>query len=113
MNASQAADAIVYEVNVEVDAEIAAAYRTWLRAHIAEILALPGFVDARTFEVRDPAPTAGRIALCVQYRLTGTAALDAYLREHAPRLRADGVARFGERFRAQRRVLRETADAAA
>lgn len=112
MNASQAADAVVYEVNVEVDVEIAAAYRAWLRAHIAEILALPGFVDARTFEVLDPAPTAGRIALCVQYRLTGTAALDAYLREHAPRLRADGVARFGERVRAQRRVLREANDGA-
>ena len=113
MNASQAADAVVYEVNVEADVEIAAAYRAWLREHIAEILGLPGFVDARTFEVLDPPPAAGRIALCVQYRLTDAAALDAYLREHAPRLRADGVARFGERFRAHRRVLREATDAAA
>jgi hypothetical protein len=46
----------------------------------------------------------------VQYRLIDAAALEAYLRDHAPRLRADGVARFGERFRAQRRVLREWRD---
>ena len=106
-------DGLVYEVNLEVEAAIAADYRDWLRGHVAEILALPGFLDARTFEVLDPAPTAGRIALCVQYRLTDAAALDAYLREHAPRLRADGVARFGERVRAQRRVLREATDGAA
>ncbi|MCC7249371.1 MAG: DUF4286 family protein [Lysobacter sp.] len=107
MNAAQAEATIVYEVNVEADADIAVAYRAWLHDHIAEILALPGFVDARAFDVLDPPVSAGRIGLCVQYRLTDAAALDAYLRDHAPRLRADGVARFGERFRAQRRVLRE------
>jgi hypothetical protein len=43
--------------------------------------------------------------LCVQYTLVDASALDAYLREHAPRLRADGVARFGDGFRAHRRIL--------
>ena len=33
-------------------------------------------------------------------------ALDEYLRDHAPRLRGDAMARFGGRFEAQRRVLR-------
>ena len=37
--------------------------------------------------------------------LTGADALQAYLRDHAPRMREDGLARFGGRFRAQRRVL--------
>lgn len=111
MSASQAATTIVYEVNVEVDADIAAAYRAWLHDHIAEILALPGFIDARTFEVLDPSAATDRIGLCVQYRLADNAALEAYLRDHAPRLRADGTARFGERFRAQRRVLRESVSA--
>ena len=32
--------------------------------------------------------------------------------QDAPRLRADGLARFGGRFRAERRVLREWDDAA-
>lgn len=99
--------ATIYEVNVEFDREIADDYRAWLREHIAEILRLPGFVDARVFDALEPVPAEGRIGLCVHYRLIDAAALAAYLRDHAPRLRADGVARFGERFRAHRRVLRE------
>lgn len=99
-------DAIVYEVNIEVDGSAADEYRLWLRAHVAEILAIDGFTGAQLFEVVDPPATAGCVGLCVQYRLRDGAALDAYLRDHAPRLRADGVARFGERMRAARRVLR-------
>ena len=99
---------IVYEVNVEVDAGIAVEYRAWLGPHVAEILALPGFTGARLYDVLDPAPAPGRFALCMQFALTDAAALDTYLREHAPRLRADGIARFGDGFRAHRRILRET-----
>lgn len=100
----------VYEVDIEVDAGIADAYRAWLDAHVREILALPGFTGASVMEVVDPAPAAGSVALCVRYRLRDAAALEAYLRDHAPRLRADGVARFGGRFRARRRILHPLAD---
>lgn len=99
---------IVYEVNIEVDGAAHDDYRAWLRDHIAEILALPGFTGAKIFEALDPPPSAGRIGLCVQYALKDRASLDDYLRDHAPRLRADGVARFGGRFQATRRVLRAT-----
>ncbi|GAA4790697.1 DUF4286 family protein [Lysobacter hankyongensis] len=103
-----AAKRVIYEVNIEVDAAAHDEYRVWLRDHIAEILALPGFKGAKVFEVLEPPPSAGRIGLCVQYALQDRAALDAYLRDHAPRLRADGMARFGDRFQASRRVLRAT-----
>lgn len=96
---------LVYEVNLDVEASIAATYRAWLDAHVAQMLALPGFVGAQAFDVVEPA-IEGRVAFCVHYRLRDAAALDAYLRDHAPRMRADGVARFGDRFRATRRVLR-------
>jgi hypothetical protein len=99
---------IVYEVNVDLDAAIERDYRAWLDAHVREILALPGFTGARIFDVAEPPPDSGRVALCVQYALRDGAALDAYLRDHAARLRADGISRFGDRFRAQRRVLRDT-----
>ena len=98
--------AVVYEVNIDLDAEVADEYRRWLRAHINEILALPGFIDTQVFDVIDPAPAAGRIALCVHYRLRDAAALQDYFDQHAARLRADGIARFGGRFTATRRVLR-------
>ena len=99
---------VIYEVNIEVDAAAHDEYRVWLRDHIAEILALPGFKGAKVFEVLEPPPSAGRIGLSVQYALQDRAALDDYLRDHAPRLRADGMARFGDRFQANRRVLRAT-----
>jgi hypothetical protein len=96
---------VVYEVNLEVDADVAPAFRAWLATHVRELLALPGFLGARVFEVRDPVPEGGRTGLCVQYRLQDDAALSAYLRDHAPRMREAGVARFGSKFRASRRVM--------
>lgn len=97
---------VIYEVNLDLDAAIHAEYVAWLLPHMREIRALPGFVDARLFEVDAPAAEVGRVSLSVRYSLVDAAALDAYLREHAPRMRADGEARFGGRFRASRRVLR-------
>jgi len=100
---------IIYEVNLDVEAAIAEPYRAWLAEHIAHMLDLPGFTGAQSFEVTDPAPAPGRSVFCVQYQLRDQAALDAYLRDHATRMRADGTARFGERFRASRRVLKPLA----
>ncbi|GAB2503819.1 DUF4286 family protein [Lysobacter humi (ex Lee et al. 2017)] len=95
----------VYEVDIEIDAAIEADYLAWLRPHIAEIVALPGFTGATLHAVLEPAPASACRRYCVQYRLVDAAALEAYLRDHAPRLRADGIARFGERMRATRRVM--------
>ena len=100
---------IVYEVNLFVRREVEAAYRAWLDAHVREIVALDGFLGAEVFERREPGAEDGEFALCTQYRLRDAAALEAYLREHAPRLRADGLARFGPAFRAERRVLERIA----
>ena len=99
---------VVYEVNLHVKRAVEREYRDWLTAHIREILALPGFIGAELFEVSDPAPAADEFALCVHYQLRDAAALAAYLREHAPRLRAEGVARFGDNLRAERRVMAPT-----
>lgn len=98
---------IVYEVNLEVDHAVVAAYLAWLRQHIAQILALPGFVDAHLYERRDGAADAARLSLVVVYRLSSEAALEDYFTHHAAALRADGQARFPGQFSATRRVLRE------
>lgn len=97
---------IVYEVTLQVDRDIVADYRDWLHGHIAQIVALPGFVGAQLFETRDdPALEVARCGFVVTYRLTDQAALQRYFDEFAPALRADGLARFGGRFSATRRVL--------
>lgn len=97
---------LLYEVDLEVEDAVVAEYRVWLHDHVAAILALPGFSGAIVREVLEPAPPAGYAGFSVQYRLDDQAAYDAYLRDHAPRMRAEGQARFGDRFRARRRLLR-------
>ena len=103
---------VVYEVNLEVEAEVADAYAAWLAPHIDEVLAVLGFVSAEWWSVEPDGGPDGEdrqpdapARWCVQYRVESRAALQAYFDEHAERLRGDGLARFGGRFRASRRVL--------
>lgn len=103
---------VLYEVNLVVDRQIAAEYRLWLATHVQEMLALPGFTGARILEdmlLEDLETGTGEAetTFCTQYELIDQAALDDYLRIHAGRMRADGISRFGDRFRATRRVLRK------
>lgn len=96
---------IVYEVNLEIRDTVADAFRAWLADHVAQILTLPGFVFAEILERRDPPPAAGMLSLVVCYRLTDEASLKRYFAEDAPRLREDGLRRFGDAFTTTRRVL--------
>lgn len=96
---------VVCEVNAHVDASVAGAYLDWLRPHVREILAIEGFVEAVLYE-REAEPD-GRRHWTVQYVLRDRAALDAYLEHHAPRLRQDGIDRFGTHLTTDRRILHE------
>lgn len=100
---------IAYEVNLFVQQAILDEYRPWLDAHVRAMCALPGFLGAEWFERSDPAAADDEVVFCVHYRLADEAALADYFRDHAAHMRADGVARFGDRFRADRRVLRSLA----
>jgi quinol monooxygenase YgiN len=93
---------VVYEVRVSVDAGVRESYRAWIDGHVREILALPGFERAELY-VEDA--DGGEPVFVIRYHLVSRAALEDYLRDHAPRLRAEGLARFGDRMRATRRVL--------
>lgn len=95
--------AVIYEVTLHARIDIADAYLQWLRGHVAEMLALPGFESAELDALAIESATES--SWCVRYRMTDRAALDAYLRDHAPRMRNEGIARFGDAFRAERRVL--------
>jgi len=93
---------ILYEVRLDVDAEIAQEFREWLGAHVREIIELKGFLHADIFaEPRE----FGRVGWCTHYWLIDREALDDYLRDHAPRMRAQGQQRFPGGFAAERRVL--------
>ena len=97
-------ETVLYEIDYQADAAIEGPFDTWLRDHIADVLQFDGFLSA---EILDDAsvPPPGRIRRIVQYRLRDRAALEAYLREHAPRMRSQGVEKFGDGYTAERRVL--------
>ncbi|MDZ4811904.1 MAG: DUF4286 family protein [Pseudomonadota bacterium] len=93
---------ILYEVRIAVEAELTVEFHDWLVAHVHEILALPGFEFA---ELLREEGNDQRAVFVTHYWLRDRTALEGYLRDHAPRLRADGLQRFGTRFSAERRVL--------
>ena len=92
---------IVYEVRASLAADLVDRYRAWLDAHVQEILAIPGF---RYAELHREDEGEAEATLVVRYHLDSRAALETYLREEAPRLRADGVRVFGDAVRTARRV---------
>ena len=100
---------VIYEVNLAIDPVIAEDFARWLVPHIEEILALPGFETARCYTrdspYEDDIEAPARVRWTVHYHLSHQAALDDYLREHATRLRGDGLRHFEGRFEATRRVL--------
>ena len=101
---------ITYEVTLEPDPAILRDFEAWLEYHADEMIALPGFTGATIHKGEDP--ETGAALRIVRYELEDRAALERYLEEFAPRMRAAGIARFGDRFRATRRIVEEGRDAA-
>jgi hypothetical protein len=100
---------VLYEVNLRVALELQQRYWEWLQSHIAEMLRLPGFVRAQVWHDQSADPTAEAspetVQYVVHYYLASESDLAHYFADHAPRMRAEGLARFGSAVQASRRVL--------
>lgn len=94
---------VIYEVNLAVDADIAPEFAHWLPRHIDEMLALPGFTGADA--AQELVDQSDLVKWCIRYRLSDQDALKAYIQSHAEQMRADGIQRFGKKFKAHRRIL--------
>lgn len=95
---------VIYEVRLEVDAAIVGDYDEWLRDHVREMLSLPGFQAANVYRGADLTEDHRAVRVAV-YEVRSRRELDSYLRTHAPRMRKEGITRFGNRFAASRRIL--------
>ena len=78
---------VTYEITSDVPAELAERYETYMRGHIPALLATGCFTAA---SLSRAAPGQYRI----RYEAPDQAALDRYLAEHAPALRAAFAAHF-------------------
>ncbi|TNF87001.1 MAG: DUF4286 family protein, partial [Gammaproteobacteria bacterium] len=94
---------VTYEVNLAPEPSIEAEFDAWLEEHVADMLRLPGFLTAVVRKSEGPAE--GEVHRTVQYELTDRAALEAYFRDNADRMRQQGIDRFGDRFTVSRRIL--------
>ena len=103
MQPPQENQSVVYEVNLEADADIAGPFDTWLRDHVADVLQSDGFRSAEILD--DDSTPPGRVRRIVQYRLRDRASLERYLATQAPQLEAAGRALFGDRYASVPRVL--------
>lgn len=73
------------------DPAVAAEWVGWLRdGHLADVIAA-GALDAEVVAMEGAATP---VAYEVRYRFADRASLERYFTEHAPRLRAEGLARF-------------------
>lgn len=99
-----AAGEVIYEVEARVDPSVVDEFDAWLPGHVREVIACPGFTGA---EMQRPVgeDAAGGILRRTQYRVENMAALERYFGQDAPRLRADGAARFGEKAVFSRRLF--------
>lgn len=97
--------ALIYEVTLDIAADAAKGFEAWLRSHVREMLALPYFQDARILVPEPREGTAAGQRWVVQYVARDRNALDNYIKDQAPRMRAKGVKRFGDKLTASRRVL--------
>lgn len=106
-NAPAASTAVIYEVTLDVQQRVAKRFDTWLKLHMRDMLALPGFLDARLLPPDQIPPGADPRSRrrVVQYRLASRADLENYLHQHAARMRAESTRYFGKRLRSSRRLL--------
>lgn len=88
---------VTYEVTAVVESSRIADYEQYIRRHIPDLLATGCFSTA-SFE--KSAPGLYR----VRYNAATRDDLDRYLREHAPRLRADFASRFPSGIQISREV---------
>jgi hypothetical protein len=89
---------VTYEITAEVREDLTPAYEAYMRGtHVPDLLATGYFVGASFGRA-----AAGRYR--IRYEARDAAALERYLAEHAPRLRAHFDAHFPEGVRLSREV---------
>lgn len=99
---------VIYEVNVELPKDQEPAYMEWLKPHIQALLQIDGFLGATVFRSRalsEIKPDPHKVYWTVHYSMKSEAHLNAYFSNQAPQMRADTVARFGDKLAFSRRLL--------
>jgi len=99
---------VIYEVNLFINKSIFDDYKKWLEEHITEMLMFQGFSEAKILSESDFGVANDNNVeskLTVQYVIQSRADLNDYFEKKASIMRKKGTDLFGDRFRAERRIL--------
>ena len=88
---------IIYNVTSNIDESIQAEWLVWIKAHIPKVLATGKFEKATLTQVLVEEDMGG-VTYSVQYRSYSRKALDAFHREDAARLEAEGMRKFADKM---------------
>ncbi|OYU83447.1 MAG: hypothetical protein CFE24_11350 [Flavobacterium sp. BFFFF2] len=101
---------IYYNVTINIDQTVEQTWLSWMQnKHIAEVLATGLFQQARMVKIKTD-QADGSTSYAVQYTADSMDDLDQYYREHAPRLREEGLQLFGDKMLAFRTELEHISD---
>jgi len=93
---------LIYEVSLTIENEIFEAYKAFLPDHILEIVKIDGFLSAELLQPLESTTEGNTSRLVVRYRVANKQVLDDYFNHHAPKLRHEVIAKFGDKFKAVR-----------
>ncbi|NMH88936.1 DUF4286 family protein [Flavivirga algicola] len=95
---------IIYNVTANIDESIHDEWLAWIKEHIPQVLATGKFEKATLSKVLVEEDMGG-ITYSIQYRSYSREALEAYYKEDAEKLRADGMKKFADKMLAFRTEL--------
>lgn len=96
---------IIYNVTVKVDHSAAADWLQWMKEeHIPALMTTDLFLNARLCRIMEQDETDG-ITYTAQYLMPSQEHYEAYLTNHAAKMRQDGIDKFGDKFVAFRTVM--------
>lgn len=95
---------VIYEVNLDVDHDVFNDYYSWLMEHAKEILKFDGFQKAEIGLIEQQDEQAKK-KIRVSYTIASYHDLQTYLTQHATKMRAEAINKFGNKFSANRRVI--------
>lgn len=97
---------ILYNVTVSVEGQIEKEWLKWMReVHIPNVMATKLFVDHKIFKLMNEVDAGTTYA--IQYFALDEQDMNAYLREHAPRLQEEHANRYQNKALAFRTMLEQ------
>ena len=99
----------IYNVTINIDESVHDEWLVWIREHIPQVLATGKFISAKMTQVLVEEDMGG-VTYSIQYAANSREDLDSYYKDHADKLRADGLMKFADKmvsFRTELKVVEE------